>query len=328
MMLAGITFRRIKLTSPPKAPFAMKQCSFLTSTGLLTVLLLFLSLPLVAQLDAAGETASQIMAAVPSDVQEQPAPLPAIAAPAAEMQLLPAALEQEPLQTSPSAVDEMTSDKGLSGLVVKVTAWYRDHLNLATVALLMTVESSFIPFPSEVVVPPAAYWACQSGNDLYITDAPLLNVLFVVLAGSVGALLGAIFNYFVALWLGRPVIYKFVESRLGRLCLLSAEKMERAEAYFRQYGKASTLIGRMVPVVRQLISLPAGLARMPFGVFLLFTLIGAAFWNVLLALFGYLAHGQQELIEAYSHEISVAVVVLCCLGAAFLVVRWLLRRKK
>ena len=205
----------------------------------------------------------------------------------------------------------------------RVTGWYRDHLSLGTVALLMALESSFIPFPSEVVVPPAAYWACQAGSELYLTSSPWLNVLAVVAAGSVGALLGALFNYLLALWVGRPVVYRFAESRAGRFLLLSGAKVEKAEQYFLYYGKASTLIGRLVPVVRQLISLPAGLARMRMPVFLLYTFIGATFWNLVLALFGYLAHGQQELISRYSHEISIAVCGLAVIFVIYLVYKGL-----
>ncbi len=205
----------------------------------------------------------------------------------------------------------------------RVTDWYRDHLSLGTVALLMALESSFIPFPSEVVVPPAAYWACQAGSDLYLTASPWLNVLAVVAAGSLGALLGALFNYLLALWVGRPVVYGFAESRAGRFLLLSGAKVEKAEQYFLHYGKVSTLIGRLVPVVRQLISLPAGLARMRMTVLLLYTFIGATFWNLVLALFGYLAHGQQALIARYSHEISIAICGLAVIFVIYLLYKGL-----
>ena len=116
-------------------------------------------------------------------------------------------------------------------MVDRVTGWYREHLHFGTVALLMAVESSFIPFPSEVVVPPAAYWACQSGSAMDVTGSAPLNVLLVVLAASLGALAGAVFNYFIALWLGRPIIYRLADSKVGRCCLLSSEKVQQAEAY-------------------------------------------------------------------------------------------------
>lgn len=230
--------------------------------------------------------------------------------------LLPAVLQGQ--VAAPSAMQENTAVASGS-MVDRVTGWYRGHLNYGTVALLMAVESSFIPFPSEVVVPPAAYWACQAGSPMDVTGSAPLNVLLVVLAASLGAMIGAVFNYCIALWLGRPIIYRFADSKVGRCCLLSSEKVQKAEAYFLKYGKTSTLIGRLVPVVRQLISIPAGLARMRPSVFLLFTFIGATCWNFVLAAFGYLAHGQQELIEKYSHEISVAI---CVCGVLF--IGWLL----
>ena len=143
-----------------------------------------------------------------------------------------------------------------------IIQWCLDNLNYWTVALLMAIESSFIPFPSEIVVPPAAYKAA----------AGELNVVGVVLAASVGALLGALINYGLSYWLGRPVVYKFAESKFGKACLLSQEKVEYAEKYFLEHGVSSTLIGRLVPAVRQLISIPAGLARMPLGRFTFFSI--------------------------------------------------------
>lgn len=156
----------------------------------------------------------------------------------------------------------------------------------------MTIESSFIPFPSEIVVPPAAYKAA----------AGELNIFGVVLSASVGAILGALINYILADKLGRPVMYKFAESRFGRACLLSQEKLEHAEEYFREHGVSSTLIGRLVPGVRQLISIPAGLAKMKMSIFLLFTFIGATIWNIILAAIGY---GLHSLVPA--DELSSAV---------------------
>ena len=161
-----------------------------------------------------------------------------------------------------------------------IIQWCLDNLNYWTVALLMAIESSFIPFPSEIVVPPAAYKAA----------AGELNVVGVVLAASVGALLGALINYGLAYWLGRPVVYKFAESKFGKACLLSQEKVEYAEKYFLEHGVSSTLIGRLVPAVRQLISIPAGLAKMKLPVFLFYTFLGASVWNIILAAIGYGLH--------------------------------------
>ncbi len=201
-------------------------------------------------------------------------------------------------------------------LIDQVIAWYSAHINYASVTALMAVESSFIPFPSEVVIPPAAFVAGEPGSALCVTGNYPLDVLFIVLFGTLGAMLGAIINYALSVWLGRLVVYKFADSRLGHLCLLSADKVRKAEQYFNDHGKVSTFIGRLVPGIRQLISIPAGLARMPFGQFLLYTFLGAFAWNVVLALIGYFAHGQMDVIQRYNHELSI--VILALLGAAVL----------
>ena len=201
---------------------------------------------------------------------------------------------------------------------MEILQWCLDNLNYWTVLLLMAIESSFIPFPSEIVVPPAAYKAA----------AGELNVVGVVASASCGAILGALINYILARTLGRTFVYWFVETKFGHLCMLSKEKMEHAEEYFREHGVSSTLIGRMVPAVRQLISIPAGLARMNFGAFLWWTFLGAFIWNCVLALLGYVAAGQMSLIKEYSHELSVAILVL--LGAVVLYygVKWLIGKLK
>ncbi|MCQ2284060.1 MAG: DedA family protein [Bacteroidales bacterium] len=186
--------------------------------------------------------------------------------------------------------------------------------------MLMAVESSFIPFPSEVIVPPAAYQACNSDNAaLYKTDAKVVNVIFIILFATLGALLGALINYFLALWLGRPIIYWFADSKVGHLLLLNSDKIKKAEQYFIDNGKSSTLIGRLIPAIRQLISIPAGLAKMNLGVFMLFTCIGATLWNTILAFLGYFAHGQQDLIQKYNSELKIALWELCFLFIGYLI---------
>ena len=195
-------------------------------------------------------------------------------------------------------------------VIETITAWYSAHMNYASITALMTIESSFIPFPSEVVIPPAVYVAASPESALCVTGNYLLDVLLIVLFGTIGAMLGAIINYGLSVWLGRIIIYKFADSRLGHLCLLSSEKVQKAEAYFNEHGKVSTFVGRLIPGIRQLISIPAGLAKMHFGQFLLYTFLGAFIWNSILALLGYVAHGQADLINQYSHELSVAILVL------------------
>ncbi len=151
------------------------------------------------------------------------------------------------------------------------------HLDYFWVTILMAIESSFIPFPSEVVVPPAAYRAANGD----------LNIYLVVFFATLGSDIGALINYFLARYLGRPIVYRFAESKLGRMCLLSQDKVEQAEAYFQKNGASSTLIGRLIPGIRQLISIPAGLARMSLSKFLFYTTLGAGTWNCILAGLGY-----------------------------------------
>ena len=205
-------------------------------------------------------------------------------------------------------------------MVEKVTSWYMDNMNYGTVTLLMTIESSFIPFPSEVVVPPAAYKASQEDSNM--------NIILVVVFATIGALIGSLFNYYFALWVGRPVVHKFAESRLGRMCLLSVDKVQKAEDYFVKHGNISTFIGRLIPGIRQLISLPAGLARMSLMKFLVFTTLGAGIWNIVLAVMGYIAHGQASLIDQYSKEISYVIFILGGLFILYLLYNGFLKKNK
>ena len=170
--------------------------------------------------------------------------------------------------------------------------WFVENANYLFVFIFMTIESSFIPFPSEVVVPPAAYLAC-TGTDM--------NFGLVIVFATLGALLGAFINYYLALWIGRPIVYRFANSRFGHACLIDQAKVEKAEAYFEKKGAISTFVGRLIPAVRQLISIPAGLARMNIGVFALFTTLGAGIWNIVLAGLGYwlsLHVSREELFDA------------------------------
>ena len=202
-----------------------------------------------------------------------------------------------------------------------IISWYSAHMNYASITALMAVESSFIPFPSEVVIPPAAFVAGEPGSVLCATGTYPVDVLIIVLFGTLGAMIGAIINYALAAWLGRPVIYKFADSKLGHLCLLSSEKLEKAEAYFREKGNVSTFIGRFIPGIRQLISIPAGLSKMHFGAFLWWTFLGAFIWNCILAAIGYLAAGQMDRIKEYSHELSVAILVLLGIAVLYFVIK-------
>ena len=213
-------------------------------------------------------------------------------------------------------------------LIDNIIAWYSAHMNYASITALMAVESSFIPFPSEVVIPPAAFVAGQPESVLCATGNYPIDVLIIVLFGTLGAMIGAIINYGLSVWLGRLIIYKFADSKVGHMCLLSSEKLEKAEAYFREKGNVSTFIGRFIPGIRQLISIPAGLSRMHFGAFLWWTFLGAFVWNCILAALGYIAAGQMSLIKEYSHELSVAILVLFGVGIVYLIVKRYLHVKK
>ena len=197
--------------------------------------------------------------------------------------------------------------------------WCLDHLNYWTITLLMTIESSFIPFPSEVVVPPAAYKSAVSNE---------MNVFLVVFFATVGANIGALINYYLAKWLGRPIIYKFANSRIGHMCLIDEAKVQKAEQYFEERGALSTFIGRLIPAVRQLISIPAGLARMKIGTFLLYTTLGAGIWNAILAAIGYYLstvpgiETEEQLlakVTEYSHELGYFFIAVGAFIVAYLV---------
>ena len=164
----------------------------------------------------------------------------------------------------------MDVDSSSTGFVAKVLTWYDAHMNYTAVGLLMTLESSFVPFPSEVVIPPAVYVACNPDTK------GGMKIWLIVLIGTLGAMLGAYINYFLSRWLGRPIVYAFAESKVGHLLRLSKEKVQRAETYFNDHGNISTLVGRLIPVIRQLISIPAGLSKMNIAAFSLFTFLGAA----------------------------------------------------
>lgn len=212
-------------------------------------------------------------------------------------------------------------------LVDNIITWYSAHMNYASITALMAVESSFIPFPSEVVIPPAAFVAGQPDSVLCTTGNYPVDVLLIILFGTLGAMIGAIINYGLSVWLGRLVIYKFADSRLGHLCLLSSEKIQRAEAYFREKGNVSTFVGRLIPGIRQLISIPAGLSRMHFGAFLWWTFLGAFIWNCILAILGYVAAGQMDLIKEYSHELSVVILILLGVVILYYLIRWIIKKR-
>jgi len=206
---------------------------------------------------------------------------------------------------------------------IQFIEWCLENLNYWTITLLMAIESSFIPFPSEIVIPPAAYMAAEGE----------MNVFLVVFFGTLGALIGAIFNYYFAFFLGRPLIYKFANSRLGRILLIDVQKVHKAENYFVKNGAVSTFVGRLLPAIRQLISLPAGLAKMKLSTFVLYTCLGAGFWNIILAAIGYGLHSvvtKDQLmtkVHQYSSEISIVFVVIAAAIVLYFIYRGLTKPK-
>lgn len=211
---------------------------------------------------------------------------------------------------------------------VSFIQWCLEHLNYWTITLLMTIESSFIPFPSEIVITPAAYKAAVGDE---------LNIYLVVFFATVGANIGALINYYLAKWLGRPIIYKFANSRFGHMCLINEEKVVKAEQYFDKHGALSTFIGRLLPGIRQLISIPAGLARMKLSTFLIYTTIGAGIWNIILAAIGYYLskvpgiETEQQLIDKvtmYSSEIGYILLGIVAIIVAFFLYHGLKKKKQ
>ena len=198
------------------------------------------------------------------------------------------------------------------------------NLNYGTILFLMLLESTVIPVPSEFVVTPAAYHAA-GGN---------LDVFLVILFATIGADLGASINYVVAYYVGRPVIYRFANSKWGKMCLLNQEKVEKSEKYFDDHGIVATLTGRLIPGIRHLISIPAGLAKMNYWKFLLYTTIGAGAWHAILAGLGWYLHSivpedqLNDKITEYADYIKFAIIALVLLAVAYFTLKYYLKRRK
>ena len=197
------------------------------------------------------------------------------------------------------------------------------NLNYCTILFLMLLESTVVPVPSEFVVTPAAYHAASGQLDVWL----------VILFATIGADLGASINYVVALYVGRPVIYKFANSKWGKMCLLNQEKVEKSERYFDEHGIVATLTGRLIPGIRHLISIPAGLARMNYWKFLLYTTIGAGCWHAILAGLGWYLHTivpEEQLndkISEYAEYIKLIIVALVIAALVWFAVKtWMKKR--
>ncbi len=197
------------------------------------------------------------------------------------------------------------------------------NLNYGTVFFLMLLESTVIPVPSELVVAPAAYHAA-AGN---------LDIFLVILFSTIGADFGATINYVAGYYLGRPIIYRFANSKWGRMCLLNQEKVEHSERYFDNHGMVATITGRLIPGIRHLISIPAGLAKMNYWKFLLYTTVGAGVWNCILAVLGWYLHTivpedqLHDKILEYGEYIKWTIIGLVGLAVVFFAVRHYVRKK-
>lgn len=198
------------------------------------------------------------------------------------------------------------------------------NLNYGTILFLMLLESTVVPVPSEFVVTPAAYHAA-GGN---------LDVFLVILFATIGADLGASINYVVAYYVGRPVIYRFANSKWGKMCLLNQEKVEKSEKYFDDHGIVATLTGRLIPGIRHLISIPAGLAKMNYWKFLLYTTIGAGAWHAILAGLGWYLHSivpedqLNDKITEYADYIKFVIIALVLLAVAYFALKYYLKKRK
>lgn len=198
------------------------------------------------------------------------------------------------------------------------------HLNYGTIFILMLLESTVIPVPSELVVAPAAYHAAAGNLDIWL----------VILFSTLGADVGATINYLAGWYLGRPIIYKFANSKWGHLCLLNQEKVEKSERYFDEHGMVATITGRLLTGIRHLISIPAGLAKMSYWKFLLYTTIGAASWHTILALLGHYMHSfvpedqLQEKILEYGEYIKFGLIFLVIVACLYFLVKWYVKKKK
>lgn len=198
------------------------------------------------------------------------------------------------------------------------------HLNYGTIFILMLLESTVIPVPSELVVAPAAYHAAAGNLDIWL----------VILFSTLGADVGATINYLAGWYLGRPIIYKFANSKWGHLCLLNQEKVEKSERYFDEHGMVATITGRLLPGIRHLISIPAGLAKMSYWKFLLYTTIGAASWHTILALLGHYMHSfvpedqLEEKILEYGEYIKFGLIILVIIACLYFLAKWYIKKKK
>jgi membrane protein DedA with SNARE-associated domain len=201
----------------------------------------------------------------------------------------------------------------ISGLI----SLYMGNINYFTVLFLMTLESTFIPVPSELVVPPAAWKAAQGE----------MNIFLIIFFSTLGCVFGALINYYLAKHLGRKIIYSLVDTRIAHMMFINREHMEKSEAFFIKYGKSSTFIGRLVPGVRHLISIPAGVAQMNIADFIFYTATGSAIWNSILAALGYFLFKEQELLKKYYRDLSIFFIIVFLIFVIFMIYKFFIKSK-
>ena len=187
-----------------------------------------------------------------------------------------------------------------------------DNISYPMITFLMTLESTFLPVPSELVVPPAAWKAAHCE----------MNIFLVVLFATIGCVTGALINYFLAKYLGRKIIYSLVDTKIAHMMFINREHMENSESFFIKYGKSSTFIGRLVPGVRHLISIPAGVAQMNLKDFIFYTAAGSAIWNSILAALGYFLYTRQELLKKYYKDLSIFFLIVFIFFVFYLIYKF------
>jgi membrane protein DedA with SNARE-associated domain len=204
----------------------------------------------------------------------------------------------------------------LASVFSSLIDWYLSNMNYLTVMILMAIESTFIPLPSELVLPPAAWLAAQGE----------MNLLLIILVASIGCVLGALINYTLSFYLGRVIIYGLADSKYARFLFINREKLQKAEDYFIKNGNISTFVGRLIPGIRHLISIPAGLAKMDIKKFVFYTFIGSTLWNTVLSLLGYYFGKNQEVLMRHFHELKWVALGLGVLFVIYLIVKRLMKR--
>lgn len=219
-------------------------------------------------------------------------------------------------ETVAAALDSLTACAPVWGFVL--------------IFVFMTIESSFIPFPSEVVMIPAGFLACRGG---LTTGIPWLDMILAIVCGLAGSMAGAYINYYLAVWLGRPFLHRY-----GKYFFLKEAALDRAEEVFREYGELATFVCRLLPAIRQIISIPAGLSRMDIKRFSFFTALGAGLWTVVLALIGWyfatlagdmsyqqmIIRGKQMIHDNYIY----VIIVLAVLSAGYFWVHHKVMKRK